>query len=147
MVFFDRQKAARKREAIEQKYFPGHLWPADVYRRELERRNKPGLRVGHLGSGHDRTGIRSALSRCLIIGLDLDWKSLKRLSPAPCAQANLETIPIQDNSLDLLVSEFVFEHFENPLLVLRECARILKPGGEIVFLTINRNSICGAKAA
>lgn len=79
----------------------------------------------------------------MIVGFDLDRAALQRIAPEPCALADLEAIPARNESIDLLVSEFVFEHFERPQKVIAECTRVLRPGGELVFLTINKNSLPG----
>lgn len=134
-------------DEIENRYFPGHLWPAQVYQKILEEKTQAGLRVAHLGSGHDRVGVRSILKDAFVVGFDLDRPALLRGPSGKGVVANLEAIPARSGSFDLLVSEFVFEHFERPEPIVTECARVLRPGGELVFLTINKNSIPGRVAA
>lgn len=51
--------------------------------------------------------------------------------------ANLGTLPIADASVDLIMSRSVFEHLTDPGPVYREFARVLRPGGRVVFLTAN----------
>ncbi|MEO6728689.1 MAG: class I SAM-dependent methyltransferase [Candidatus Dojkabacteria bacterium] len=52
--------------------------------------------------------------------------------------SDLSSIPmIKDNSVDLIISSWVFEHLENPDKVIKEFGRVLKPGGRAVFLTPN----------
>lgn len=50
---------------------------------------------------------------------------------------DLANIPIEDESVNLIVSRSVFEHLQDPVAVYKEFARILKPGGRVVFLTAN----------
>lgn len=50
---------------------------------------------------------------------------------------DLANIPLQDASIDLIMSRSVFEHLVDPDSVYREFSRILKPGGIVVFLTAN----------
>lgn len=38
-------------------------------------------------------------------------------------------LPFRNASFDLVVSESTFEHFKDPMAVLREIARVLRPGG------------------
>lgn len=45
----------------------------------------------------------------------------------------LSKIPFPDNSLDLIISEDVFEHVENYECALSEIYRVLKPKGEHIF--------------
>ncbi len=42
-------------------------------------------------------------------------------------------IGIADNSYDLVVHSDTLEHIPNPILALRECRRILKPGGHLIY--------------
>lgn len=50
---------------------------------------------------------------------------------------NLGALPLQDASVDLIMSRSVFEHLTDPDSVYREFARVLRPGGRVVFLTAN----------
>ena len=52
-------------------------------------------------------------------------------------RTNLSTIPISSASVDVIMSRSVFEHLDDPAAVYAEFARILKPGGHLVFLTAN----------
>ena len=47
-------------------------------------------------------------------------------------------IPLPDQSIDLIISDWVFEHIENTDFVISELDRILKPGGWICARTPNR---------
>lgn len=46
--------------------------------------------------------------------------------------------PVEDCSIDLAVSDWTMEHVEAPEAFLRECQRILKPGGFLCLRTANR---------
>jgi len=52
-------------------------------------------------------------------------------------RTDLAKLPLGDQSVDLIASQSVFEHLVDPDAVYREMARVLRPGGEIVFLTAN----------
>ena len=47
--------------------------------------------------------------------------------------ADAETIPYPDDTFDLVVGHAVLHHIPNVELALRECLRVLKPGGRLVF--------------
>lgn len=51
--------------------------------------------------------------------------------------ADLARIPVEDASFDLIISRSVFEHLVDPDSVYKEFARVLKPGGRVIFLTAN----------
>lgn len=51
--------------------------------------------------------------------------------------ADLGALPLADASVDLVMSRSVFEHLTDPQAVYREMARVLRPGGRLVFLTAN----------
>ena len=46
--------------------------------------------------------------------------------------------PVEDNSVDLCVSDWVVEHVEDVDAYFREAMRVLKPGGCLCFRTPNR---------
>ena len=51
--------------------------------------------------------------------------------------ADLAKLPVPDGSVDLIMSRSVFEHLTDPDAVYVEMARVLRPGGRVVFLTAN----------
>jgi SAM-dependent methyltransferase len=52
-------------------------------------------------------------------------------------QSDLATLPLPDATVDIIMSRSVFEHLTDPASVYAEFARVLKPGGRVVFLTAN----------
>jgi SAM-dependent methyltransferase len=44
---------------------------------------------------------------------------------------------LADASVDLIISRSVFEHLVDPAAVYAEMARVLRPGGNLLFLTAN----------
>jgi SAM-dependent methyltransferase len=48
-----------------------------------------------------------------------------------------EHLPFAGESFDLVVCLWVLEHVREPLTVLHEVGRVLRPGGHLVFLTPN----------
>jgi len=73
--------------------------------------------------------------RLQAIGLDLDL-NLLRSAPAGLTrlQAQAEFLPFAAASFSLLTAANVFFLLLDPLTALRECRRVLKPGGELVLL-------------
>lgn len=60
----------------------------------------------------------------------------------PCVGGDLgKRWPFEDGQFDVVVSIEVIEHVENHYHFLRECCRVVKPGGRIVISTPNCHSI------
>lgn len=47
------------------------------------------------------------------------------------------SIPLKDRTIDYIHAGEIIEHFTNPEWMLKECYRILKPGGRIIITTPN----------
>jgi ubiquinone/menaquinone biosynthesis C-methylase UbiE len=77
----------------------------------------------------------------LIVGLDYDWLSLtKHKTIKNLVRGDITKLPFPDNSFDLITSNMVFEHLNNPQQQLNEISRILKVGGKLIFHTPNKLS-------
>ncbi len=84
-----------------------------------------------------------------VTGIDLSEKLLAdaRLSAqqAGCAsrvefrQGNVVEIPFPDQSMDLVISTFSLHHWNEPVKVLNEIDRILKPGGAYYIFDLRRD--------
>jgi SAM-dependent methyltransferase len=77
-----------------------------------------------------------------VLGLDYDALTavhVARHHPrVGVARANLVALPVPDARLDAVVSLQVIEHLWDQGLFLRECRRVLRPGGRIMVSTPNR---------
>jgi ubiquinone/menaquinone biosynthesis C-methylase UbiE len=100
-----------------------------------------GRGVGHIEDNcRYRRELRSLRSKAgKVIGLDVDEIVLTNPS---LHEAHVivpgRPLPLEDNSVDAIVSDFTFEHVENPEQVVAELDRILKPGGWLFARTPNR---------
>jgi SAM-dependent methyltransferase len=52
---------------------------------------------------------------------------------------NAEEIPFGDHSLDLVVSTLSLHHWKNPIAVMNEIVRVLKPGGGYLIFDLRRD--------
>jgi len=53
-------------------------------------------------------------------------------------KANIEDLPLPDESVDVVFSRSVMEHVGDPGRVFEEVFRVMRPGGKWIFLTANR---------
>lgn len=101
----------------------------------------------HLGAGEDRCGIyklvRSMPGEIRMISLDIDSENLKRNPNPNRIVADAVRMPLETSSIDIITCEHLFEHLENPIAVMRECSRVLKPGGKLIFTAPNKWSYIG----
>ena len=74
-----------------------------------------------------------------IDGLDIDERALENPDLENAMIYGGREFPIQDESYDLVFADYVMEHVEDPILMLKEINRILLPGGHFVFRTPNIN--------
>jgi len=117
----------------------------------------PTDRVVDFGAGRGRwteteTGYRAELTnlkgRCAeVIGVDVDPAVLSNPSVDKALVIGEDgSIPLADESVDLIVSWAVFEHVRDPVAVAAELDRLLKPGGWICGWTPNKWGYIGVGA-
>lgn len=77
-----------------------------------------------------------------VIGVDYDTSAVEhvraRYPRVDMRQGNLAELPIEDESVDVVINFQVIEHLWDQLQFLRECFRVLRPGGELLISTPNR---------
>jgi len=73
-----------------------------------------------------------------VVSVDQDWASLRRNPGRRRVLAAVERLPFREDSVDLVLSRYTLEHLPNPQLMIREVARVLKPGRALVFVTPHR---------
>jgi SAM-dependent methyltransferase len=77
-----------------------------------------------------------------VLALDLDPLTAahvaRRYPRTGVARANLVALPVRDEGCDAVVSLQVIEHLWDQERFLRECLRVLRPGGQLLISTPNR---------
>jgi len=110
-----------------------------IYKKLIRDNIKKETIVIEAGCGFSNLFIEEYKKAKRVIGVDIKEEFLKVNSVlSEKIVADLESIPqIEDNSIDLIISSWVFEHLKSPDKVFKEFARILKKGGKIIFITPN----------
>jgi SAM-dependent methyltransferase len=94
-----------------------------------------GCGAGYVSAWLARRGARP-------VGLDLSENQLASASQFqrefdlrfPLVQANAEAVPLRSESFDLIVSEYGASIWCDPYRWIPQAARLLRPGGELIFL-------------
>ncbi|MEN8614427.1 methyltransferase domain-containing protein [Dehalogenimonas sp. THU2] len=97
-----------------------------------------------IGCGTGLITNKIATMRQRAVALDMNLWALNRMNGKPYivkAQADAELLPVQDDSVDLVIATEVIEHLENPIETLNEMIRACKPGGWLVGSVPSTNSI------
>lgn len=111
--------------------------PYRVFERHIESLLTPGTVLLDAGCGRSTPVLKKYIGRVArLIGVEL--VDFQNVPPGiETYKTDLANLPLPDNCVDLIMSRSVFEHLVNPDAVYRELARVLKPGGRIIFLTAN----------
>jgi methionine biosynthesis protein MetW len=72
-------------------------------------------------------------------GIDADPNAVQRARSRglQVRQGSLEEQSYPDSSFDVIIMSHVIEHVHDPLSLMKECYRILKPGGRLITVTPN----------
>lgn len=109
---------------------------------------KPEFQVLDVGCGRgeyqdDSVEIRSAL-RVLnnkvakVVGIDVDEAGAENPYIDEFHMIDSNVWPVDDQSVDLIVADWVLEHISDPVLFFSEVNRVLRPGGYFCARTTNR---------
>ena len=94
--------------------------------------SEPMTRLGAIVTGIDASemAIQSAIAHSRKSRLDIDFKCM---STGDLIKSSL------DNQFDIIIASEVIEHVSNRALFLSDIAKLCKPGGLVVFTTINKS--------
>ena len=126
---------------MDRTLYPNHgdRWDDHALRSHLDLLLEPTDRVLDLGAG---AGIIEALRLrgrvAEVCGVDPDERVLQNPHLDDARVGLGESIPHNDAGFDLAMANNVLEHLADPVAVLSEVARVLRPGGRFVAKTPNR---------
>ncbi len=134
---------------VEGDGYHGSWWPEKKWRRVLAffaRFHQPGTpyRILDLGCGGMTlaNALRSQDQHAEIIGVDLVIDILtriaaKRAPDIPVVAGDIEFLPFQDASFDIVMHNQVLHHFFHREIILQEIKRVLRPGGLLESIETN----------
>jgi ubiquinone/menaquinone biosynthesis C-methylase UbiE len=127
-------------------------------RRVLEMGIPQGGKILDVGAGTGYVAIEVAVQlngRAKVVGMDLSQAMLDCAIENAAARGvqditdwklgDAKAMPFQDSEFDLVVSSGSLHHWEDPLAVFNEIARVLKPAGKYLVRDSKRISAFGAK--
>lgn len=126
-------------------YLPGRSWQGLA---EVLLRLMPRMVIADLGAGEGTFSQLLALRATEVIAVDNSEKMVQfgselarkhNLSNLQFRVGDLESIPIQDGKVDLAFFSQSLHHAQHPEKAIGEAARILKPGGRIAILDLQRH--------
>ena len=114
---------------------------SQIVRQKLEkvRHIEPTDKILEVGCGAH--GLIFGFGENFGVGIDPLAVDYKRLFPkwqgnALTTAAIGEQLPFDDTSFDIVLSDNVIDHAEDPIMIIDEIVRVLKPGG-VLYFTVN----------
>jgi SAM-dependent methyltransferase len=113
-------------------------------------------RLLEVGCGIGTDLVRFARGGAHVTGIDLSSTAvglaernltLHGLEAQELRVANGEALPFADASFDVVYAHGVVQYTADPARLIRECHRVLKPGGRGIFMVYNRVSWLNAMSA
>ena len=150
---FDRQALQRAFDGAAASYDQAAVLQREIGRRMLERLDFIRLapeRVVDLGAGtgEQTAALRQRFRKARVFALDLAPGMLRRargrgtwLRPLPVICADAQTLPLADHSVDLLYSNAAFHWCDDLGALFKECQRVLRPGGLLMFSTFGPDTL------
>ncbi|QZY30630.1 class I SAM-dependent methyltransferase [Nocardioides coralli] len=111
------------------------------FARWVARECPAGGRVLNIGAGHNLSGTLRPVSRVAgtIVGIDPDPAVLGNTTLHEAQALTMEAYAATDpEPFDLAFSVFVLEHVSDPRAFTRACAAVLRPGGVLMGMTVNK---------
>ncbi len=127
---------------LDRRLYPHHArnWDDQLFRERIVSYLRPSSTVLDVGAGAGivpEMNFRGQVAR--MCGVDLDPRVLANPMLDEGRTADAGRIPYDDNTFDVAFADNVMEHLANPLEVVREINRVLKPGGVLLFKTPNKS--------
>lgn len=88
------------------------------------------------GMGHVLIELARRNSNCMFYGVDISSEQLSKIPPLAgdnliVQKVSANQLNFKDNTFDVVYLRYLLEHVKNPLAVVNEAYRVLKPDGKI----------------
>jgi len=94
-----------------------------------------------VGCGRDSLAAEAVRQTRVSVGMDRSLDDLPHNTLVTyCLGGDAGSIPFAANTFDVIISQWVVEHFDQPVTQFAEIARVLKPGGQLIIMTTNANN-------
>lgn len=126
-------------------YVPGRSWKGLA---EMLLKLLPPMRIADIGAGEGTLSLLLAQRAERVIGIDNSEKMVEYASGIARRSGvnnvefrlgDLEELPLPDESVDLALFSQSLHHALHPQQAVHEAARVLRPGGRIVILDLQRH--------
>ena len=121
--------------ALRDRYYSGYNRFSAISR--VVERAAPDAHVLEIGCGDGRNSPDLRGRVALYAGIDTDPRVLGNSKLDHARIGSAERLPWPDQTFDIVFHHMVAEHLADPTAVMCETARVLKPGGTLVFETPN----------
>lgn len=128
---------------LDRKLYPefDNNWDDRMFREEIQSHLRKNSTILDYGAGRGNVEFMDFSGQCArVCGVDPDSAVLGNpyLDDAQVLDLASGRVPYADGNFDLIFSDNVMEHIDAPDVVLKELARVLKPGGLLLFKTPNK---------
>jgi SAM-dependent methyltransferase len=126
---------------LDRKFYPNfqNHWDDLALRNKILSNLNPEFRVLDYGAG---SGFVKEMNfkdlGAKIAGIDMDSSVLTNPFLDEAFITNGSVLPFEEDSFDLVISDNVLEHLENPRTVFSEISRVLKSNGKLIIKTPNK---------
>ena len=128
-------------ERLDRLFYPRaeRNWDDSLFRTYLLRRITPDAVVLDLGAGAGIVSQMNFKEQCKeVCGVDPDPRVVDNPYLHEGKTGTGERLPYPDGKFDVVFCDNVMEHLDDPVTVLREVARVLKPKGYFLWKTPNK---------
>jgi len=124
-------------QRLRARYYADRAHPYRIFESRIDSSIASDTVMLDAGCGRTAPTLRKYVGRARrLIGVDLvEFRDVP--AGIETYRTDLAVLPLEDEAIDLIASQSVFEHLVDPKPVYAEMALVLRPGGTVVFLTAN----------